>query len=380
MAAKKNAIAAAKLAIETCNSAEQSLKSIDASNAPTLDTPLAVIQKDMRAILSMLYFSTTKLSLAMSQQEYSAALSPLKDITVQIPTLMHCISLFDGDLVGKTLAQEVRMVAIDVIVSTAALLQSFVKGEGPATASKEYLFRTGSVHEIIDAARGAKGISDNNTVAVKKKWAANQAPMEDGIKELAESIEKAKSESPAEEETEDDFDDGWDELGISSDDKMDADELVRAEKGHVVLRLCSMLHKRVARDLLTITPASSVDNTLLDSLPTFSANLLSHADDLIMSFEAPQEKSQILECLDGLVEQIHDLRGTLKPLLLEPVSAGLGKPISAGPTEPDGDTAKNDAPKTDKPSPTKWFETCFVQIDKGADALRALLQEQSNAS
>ncbi|KAL1746382.1 hypothetical protein HDZ31DRAFT_62281 [Schizophyllum fasciatum] len=365
MSPRKDAIAAANLAIETCNATEQSLKKDDLSGLPAHDAPLSVILNDLRSILSMLYHATTKLALAMSQQEHSAALSPLKDITVQIPALLHCVSLFNADVVGKTLAHEVRVVAADVTTSTAALLQSYVKGEGPATAvgaSKEYLFRTGSVHEIIDAARGVQGISQDNITAVKKKWVENQAPLEDGIKELAENIESAKAGSADEDDDEDDFGDGWDELGISSNDKMSPDELARAEKGHVLLRLCSMLHKRVAKDLLTGTHASSVDNALLDSLPALSSHLLSSADDLIMSLEAPQDTSQITECLGSLVERVHDLRTSIAPFFPAP------------PPPPPSTTDSTPAPET-KPTPSKWFDTCSGQIDKGADTLRALLGE-----
>ncbi|KAL1673833.1 hypothetical protein EV122DRAFT_293879 [Schizophyllum commune] len=374
MAAKKDAIAAAKLAIETCAASELALKKDDLSSTHTLNAPLATIQNDLRSILSMLHHSTTKLALAMSQQEPSATLSPLKDITVQIPTLLHCVSLFDADVVGKTLAQEVRIVATDVTTSTAALLQSFVKGEGPASAgsdSKEYLFRTGSVHEIIDAARGFQGISADNTTAVKKKWVENQAPLEDGIKELAESIEDAKSEAIEEkDDDEDDFDDGWNELGISSNDKMGPDELARAEKGHVLLRLCSMLHKRVAKDLLKAPHPSSVDNALLDSLPGLSAYLLSSADDFIMSLEAPQDTSQVTECLDGLVEQLRDLQTTIAPFFRDATSSPDASPSSE--SKPDSET-----PKESKPTSSKWFDTCFGQIDKGAAALRALLPQDA---
>ncbi|KAL1717528.1 hypothetical protein EV715DRAFT_274220 [Schizophyllum commune] len=372
MAAKKDAIAAAKLAIETCAASELALKKDDLTSTLTLDAPLATIQNDLRSILSMLHHSTTKFALAMSQQEHSATLSPLKDIAVQIPTLLHCVSLFDADVVGKTLAQEVRIVATDVTTSTAALLQSFVKGEGPASAgsdSKEYLFRTGSVHEIIDAARGVQGISADNTAAVKKKWVENQAPLEDGIKELAESIEDAKSEIAEEKDDEDDFDDGWNELGISSNDKMGPDELARAEKGHVLLRLCSMLHKRVAKDLLKTPHPPTVDNALLDSLPGLSAYLLSSADDLIMSLEAPQDISQVTECLDGLVEQLRDLQTTIAPFFRDATSS---PDAPCSPSEPDGE-----APKESKLASSKWFDTCFGQIDKGAAALRALLPQDA---
>ncbi|KAI5900363.1 uncharacterized protein SCHCODRAFT_01168033 [Schizophyllum commune H4-8] len=373
MAAKKDAIAAAKLAIETCSATQLALKKDDLSSTHTLDAPLATIHNDLRSILSMLHHSTTKLALAMSQQEHSATLSPLKDITVQIPTLLHCVSLFDANVVGRTLAQEVRIVATDVTVSTAALLHSFVKGEGPASAgsdSKEYLFRTGSVHEIIDAARGVQGISVDNIAAVKKKWVGNQAPLEDGIKELAESIEDAKSGPAEEKDDEDDFDDGWDELGISSNDKMSPEELARAEKGHILLRMCSMLHKRVAKDLLKTSHPPSVDNALLDSLPGLSAYLLSSADDFIMSLEAPQDISQVTECLDGLVEQIHDLQTTLAPFFPDAPPSPNTPPSSE--SKPD-----NEAPKESKPTPSKWFDTCFGQIDKGAAALRALLPQDN---
>ena len=117
-----------------------------------------------------------------------------------------------------------------------------------------------------------------------------------------------------------------------------------------------MLHKRVAKDLLKTPHPPVVDNALLDSLPGLSAYLLSFADDFIMSLEAPQDTSQVTECLDGLVEQIHDLQTTIAPFFLDATSSPDALPSSES-----------------EPTPSKWFDTCFGQIDKGAAALRALL-------
>ena len=130
-----------------------------------------------------------------------------------------------------------------------------------------------------------------------------------------------------------------------------------------------MLHKRVAKDLLNTPHPPTVDNALLDSLPGLSAYLLSSADDFIMSLEAPQDISQVTECLDGLVEQLRDLQTTIAPFFRDATSS---PDAPCSPSEPDGE-----APKESKLASSKWFDTCFGQIDKGAAALRALLPQDA---
>jgi hypothetical protein len=131
---------------------------------------------------------------------------------------------------GATLTKEAVATVRDVIEAIQALVQTFLAlqinaGSGTGKAGEEYMVRTGAVHDLIDKAKRAEGLSEDNLGAVRKKWTENRGALEDGFREVGEMIEEA-------EETEDDDedDDGWDELGLGKGTKMNLDELERTKK------------------------------------------------------------------------------------------------------------------------------------------------------
>ena len=129
--------------------------------------------------------------------------------------------------------REVASTAEDVIESVRALLQSFLANEthNAEPSGNEYLVRIGAVHDRITKARAPGGVSADNLASVRKKWEEDHVAMVDGLHELDEMIKHAQG-SGNEEDLEND---GWDELGLQSSQKMDQTELERAKK--VVYRL-----------------------------------------------------------------------------------------------------------------------------------------------
>jgi len=198
------------------------------------DLKLSVLRNDLLSLLSLIYNAATKLSLSLkpSSPTYSAALPLLEDMDKHIAALLHCTRLFKADSFGAALRQEVIDLAGDVFEAAKSLLNSFSSTEvtnsrtGQGKAGEEYMIRTASLHAIIDRARSSNGLSDSNLSAVRKAWVQHRSSLEDGLQELTEMIEEAGTENAQK----DDFEDGWDELGLDSGQKLGGIELARAKK------------------------------------------------------------------------------------------------------------------------------------------------------
>jgi hypothetical protein len=193
---------------------------------------MPVLHQDLISLLSLVYSSTTKLALALkpSSPDYPASLGPLRDIASHVSDLARCASLFNPTIHGATLTREIASVVKDVIESVRSLVLAFtgIESNGTRGAGKgwdEYMVRTGTVHDLIDKARGEDGLPKNNIDAVRKKWTQDKDSLDDGLRELGEMIEEAKASG---EERGDRIEDGWDELGISPRMGMTKEELERS--------------------------------------------------------------------------------------------------------------------------------------------------------
>ncbi|KAG6894229.1 hypothetical protein C0993_012010 [Termitomyces sp. T159_Od127] len=143
-------------------------------------------------------------------------------------------------------------------------------------------------------------------------------------------------------------DDGWGELGVDSKLRMTSQELERTKKAHAILRLSTLLHKRIVKDVSTFPN--------LDSLPPLSSLLVVASDDLVSTLYTPQTPSETSKELAAFVTVIDSLRSAL----LEPSLADQMQAMSLQPTQQQKD-------------PIKWFQACFVQIQKAADNLSSTL-------
>lgn len=111
--------------------------------------------------------------------------------------------------------------------ATQDLLQHFLHVLALSSSNPQiYLRLTGTLHELIDQ---ATSLPEDNRAAVSKQFNDNVSLLTDGIGELEGLISQNESDAPL---PEDDFDDGWDELGMGSSgsDKMSPDELAVTKK------------------------------------------------------------------------------------------------------------------------------------------------------
>jgi len=205
------------------------------TSQPSSSLPaLPVLHKDLISLITLIYASTTRLAISLkpSSPTWSASLTPSKELARNVLAATTCACLYDGRMHGETLAKEIKGTVKDVVGAVRDLVQTFL---AIATSpdidepQNEYLIKAGTVHDLIERARGPDGISKDNLIAVRKKWAEDKAVMDDALKEMGEMIEEAEADDGGEEEAEGESDeDGWDELGLSSK-KMDKHELKRAK-------------------------------------------------------------------------------------------------------------------------------------------------------
>ncbi|KAF4608463.1 hypothetical protein EYR40_000808 [Pleurotus pulmonarius] len=362
---KQKALAALTLLRATCSDALTLLSGDGSAEKPDEQPPLAVIQKDLASLLTLIYAAATKLALSLkpSSPTYSASLTPIKEISERVAAVAHCVLFIDPNLHGATLFKEGVETVKDVIEATASLAEAFVTAASTPNPGDEYLSRTGTVHELAEK---AKNLSLSNALAVQKRWQQDRASLDDAVSELHDMIEQAETGDGAN-TLDTDFDDGWAEFGIGSDKKLQIHELARAKKAHTFLRYTSLLHKRVLRDILT-AQVSTVDNPspgVFDSMCNASAALLVSADDFVAALYGPQEPTHIKEELDTLQGTVNILCGIIKESFIpldQQLSAQLEQLSLSHSTTP--------APQRLTPSSAKWFRTCFEQLDKSAHALR----------
>ena len=197
------------------NSDEPAQDSFPSSDFPTL-------RKDFLSLLSLIHASSTKVALALkpSSPQYKAALTPLKDLSNNVAALIHSIRLMRRDQCA-TILKEYTSLVQNVIGAIESLAQLFLDSTG--TATEEYLVRTGTIHDLIDMARKAGGLSMTSRDAVRKRWLQNHESIVDGAEEIQQVC------SPEDTEGNDFIDDGWGELGINFT-KLSPSELDRTEK------------------------------------------------------------------------------------------------------------------------------------------------------
>ncbi|KAJ3802865.1 hypothetical protein GGU11DRAFT_444204 [Lentinula aff. detonsa] len=351
---KHKVITALELLVKTCEAAKSSI-----SNHPksTEDPPpLSILHKDLLSLLSLVYGSVTKLALALKPlaPTHSACLVPLKELSDRIAAISHCINMFNASIHGATLVKEVNIVAVDVVESMRTLASVYLEIEKFGERSRfgdDYLVRTGAVHSIIEMARSEDGLPNDNLTAVRRHWSKDTGGLEDGIRELGEMIEDARSEIDTSE-------DGWDELGIEPSKPLAEHELKVAEKAFIVLRLCSLLHQKVISDILS-TP-DSLSNTFLDGLAALSPALVSSSDELISTLDSPQDMDCVKTELLVLKGVIDDIQNHLSNLNNQTDSlADLLRESSLNEV----------SVSTNCNSREKWFNGCFDQIAKAIQSV-----------
>lgn len=163
----------------------------------------------------------------------------LKELAQHVNAITSCASRFDTIAHGQTLRSEVVNLVTDVLQSLNALVNTFLaiaRGGVNSVPKGDYLTRTGTVHSLIDKARGPDGLSANNMQSVRKKWAEDRRTLDDACAELSEIIEDTGAD--ADDDFPDEGDD-WDELGLESSKKLTPEEVERVKKACGLLLPCA---------------------------------------------------------------------------------------------------------------------------------------------
>ncbi|KAF8559574.1 hypothetical protein OG21DRAFT_1502818 [Imleria badia] len=343
MTDKQRAIQALAFASQSCSDALPAL-------GHTHPDPHLILA-DIDALLALIYNIATKLALALkpAAPAYAAAIPLLDDLAHHPPALAHCTRLLHDDIHGAALAKDVRSRAKEIIDALRALLQTFINNAaaGPQLVGEEYLVRTATLHDLITNARSPSGIPKDNQAAVYRAWKSDRESLEDNLQEIATMIKDAQSDDQP-----DQLDDGWDDIGLAPSTKMDEHELARANNVHQLLRLTTLLHKRIFLDLLA--HPSSAPVSAFDSLLVQSNLLLSTSDDLVAAFYSPHDiayiRVQILE-LAKIATSIQTQLAVFLPVTDELANRLKALNVGNAPSSP----AKKKADK-------KWFDTCVDQI------------------
>lgn len=362
------------LVLESCNNALTALSEQkgDSEDYPTTD--FATLRTDFISLLSIIHSAVTKVALSLkpTSPQHKASLVPLRDLTNNVAALVHSIRLMRQKQ-GLTVMKEYESVAKNVISAIRSLVQSLLSPPvDQSLSTKEYLVRTGEVHEIIDRVRKAGGLSLSNRDAVQKIWLQDHDSLQDGAEEIKEMCKSAGSNTENEDEDGDAFYDGWEELGVDSNRKLSPDELDRAEKVclslpflqtsyvfqvEALVKVTLLLHKRIINDVLS-SKSQGQDDLSLNKLAILSGSLLTASDDLISSMYSPQH-------LDIITSYLHSFLGVnqdIRKIILLPHDKALHERVDS-------------LSLADQPSEKtrKWFTTCFDQIDKcGAKVLATL--------
>jgi len=363
------------LVLESCNAALTALsEQTDASeHYPTAD--FATLRTDFMSLLSIIHSATTKVALSLkpTSPQYKASLVPLRDLTNNVAALVHSIRLM-RQTQGLTVMKEYESVAKNVISAVKSLVQSLRSPPvGNVPSTEQYLVRTGEVHDIIDRVRKAGGLSSNNRDAVRKVWLQDHDSLQDGAEEIKEICKPAVSNAKDEDEDEEAFDDGWEELGIDSSQTLSPSELDRAEKVRsfspsfvklfilyfqveALVKVTLLLHKHIINDIIS-SKSQRKDDTL-DKLAALSGSLLTASDDLISSMYSPQHLDNIASYLHSFLDVIQDFQ----KIILLPHEKPLEEQMDIL------SLADHSGEKT-----RKWFTACFNQIEKsGAKVLATL--------
>ena len=104
-------------------------------------------------------------------------------------------------------------------------LAEALQHQGDAS-NKDYLVRTGAIHDAVEQIR--KGLPADNNAAVQRKLVGDRSLLSDCLEEIQEI---AKEKGDEDEDDVDDWDeDGLEELGFGTSKPLSTAELVRAQK------------------------------------------------------------------------------------------------------------------------------------------------------
>ncbi|PPQ71970.1 hypothetical protein CVT24_008187, partial [Panaeolus cyanescens] len=299
-------------------------------------TVFATLRTDFLSILALLHAATTKVTLSLKpgSPQYKASLTPLKDLSNNVAALVHSIRLMQLTQ-AKTILNEYESVAKSAIRA----IDSFICTVSSSTSSDDCLRKAGEIHELIDHARKPGSLSPDNQAAVLKKWSQDHDSLKDGFEELNELCQPEDAKDDLE-------DDGWDELGFESNQKLSEEELARAVNIQTLIKIVVLLHQKVLKT--TLSQKNRWPDPVLDDLADLSNVLLCSTDELISSLYGNQN----VEAIQGHSQSLLQALERLKAILLPQTQSSLEDRMAAlSVSAPDEKVQK-------------WFAMCFHQIEQ----------------
>ena len=194
-------------------------------------TEFSTLRTDFLSILSLLYAASTKVALALkpdAKAHHAAALVPLRDLSNNVAALLYSIRLM-RQTQGSTLLAEYENIARDIISSIEHFAEGLHNSLSQAN-SNDHFVAVAKVHELIDNAKKSGAMSLDNKTAVRKKLIQDHETLMD----VAEEIEEMRQSSGPDDE--EGFDDGWEELGLKSNQELSQEERDRLEKVSITNR------------------------------------------------------------------------------------------------------------------------------------------------
>ena len=144
---------------------------------------------------------------------------------------------------------------------------------------------------------------------------------------------------------------------------------------HTLLRLTTLLHKRILLDILPLS-CPTIQNPSLDALLIHSSSLHTSTDDLISTLYTPQNPTSIHTELITLVDVIRAIQSGLTAVFL-----GLEDHLATLSIQDQASGNENSKGNKTIKDIKKWFDTCFEQIYKlSTTFMSTLTQDEHNIS
>ncbi|EJU00724.1 hypothetical protein DACRYDRAFT_23082 [Dacryopinax primogenitus] len=342
------------------------LKALRAPNAQAPQSagelpPLTVLRTDYVSLLSLLYNRALSLSLALKPPITSAAVTKvLSDVNDDLGRFTNCTLSIDDERHGSEMKKQMRWGAEEVLEGVQRTVDSALQAVNSGAVEEGDKRDLIPVAALLSAIESLKWrLPKDNTDAILRRWEMDSAALDDGVRETREMIEEGderaqKAGGDADEPEEEDEEDagGWDELGDGfGNEVLSGQELDRVKKVFSLLRLVTLLHKRLFVHHLKIARSPPLSEEHVVALFRHSAPLVSSTDELASALYTPQDVPVILSRIKGVHEHVEKYKTVWNAWDAESGLAALSVGEKPG---------KEDEDATNR----KWFDMCFVQIDR----------------
>jgi len=153
-------------------------------------------------------------------------------------------------------------------------------------------------------------------------------------------------------------------------------EIARVQKIQPLIRILSLLHKRILPDLIKPLDENAIEDVAkLDIFPSISNSLLLCLEELVAVLYAPQDPSSISSAISSLQDTVRSTQSTLTTEgAISQVASNIKTLQSSMGEMRLGN--QSGTPKKDK-DPVKWFDTCFAQVYKLSKSISDALDSEA---